>query len=157
MKEFFETERNFGNLDTVGLICFYRTKNFFTAALLHSRSDHTILNHIMKNISLSFFLFNRSFIFAAGGVGQVSHRQMAEEGVQVSAVINVIIINVIFSIIITRPKPAYGRHGLAGSWGQDTDEVSTFVVFLTSHFAPAALSSDLTNLGPLTMESDQKP
>ena len=26
-------------------------------------------------------------------------------------------------IIITRPKPAYGRQGLAGSWGQDTDEV----------------------------------
>ena len=51
-------------------------------------------------------------------------------------------------IIITRPKPAYGRQGLVGSWGQDTDEVSTFLVFLTSHFAPAALSSDLTNLGP---------
>ena len=56
---------------------------------------------------------------------------------------------IIIIIIITRPKPAYGRHGLAGSWGQDTDEVSTFLVFLTSHFAPAALSSDLTNLGPL--------
>ena len=64
---------------------------------------------------------------------------------------------IIIIIIITRPKPAYGRQGLAGSWGQDTDEVSTFLVFLTSHFAPAALSSDLTNLGPLTMESDQKP
>ena len=63
----------------------------------------------------------------------------------------------IIIINVTRPKPAYGRHGLAGSWGQDTDEVSTFLVFLTSHFAPAALSSDLTNLGPLTMESDQKP
>ena len=52
-------------------------------------------------------------------------------------------------IIITRPKPAYGRQGQAGSWGHDTDEVSTFLVFLTSHFAPAALSSDLTDLGPL--------
>ena len=52
-------------------------------------------------------------------------------------------------IIITKPKPAYGRQGLAGSWGQDTYEVSTFLVFLMSHFAPAALSSDLTNLGPL--------
>ena len=51
--------------------------------------------------------------------------------------------------ITTRPKPAYGRQGLAGSWGEDTDEVSTFLVFLTSHFAPAALSSDLTNLGQL--------
>ena len=56
---------------------------------------------------------------------------------------------VIIIIIITRPKPAYSRQGLAGSWGQDTDEVSTFLVFLTSHFAPVALSSDLTNLGPL--------
>ena len=61
-----------------------------------------------------------------------------------------IVINVTtITIITTRPKPAYGRQGLAGSWGQDTDEVSTFLVFLTSHFAPAALSSDLTNLGPL--------
>ena len=60
-----------------------------------------------------------------------------------------IIIIIITIIIITRPKPAYGRHGLAGSWGQDTDEVNTFLVFLTSHFAPAALSSDLTNLGSL--------
>ena len=41
----------------------------------------------------------------------------------------------IIIIIITRPKPAYGRQGLAGSWGQDTDKVSNFWVFLTSHFA----------------------
>ena len=62
---------------------------------------------------------------------------------------NIYIAIITIIIIITRPKPAYGRQGLAGSWGQDTDEVSTFLVFLTSHFAPAALSSDLTNLGPL--------
>ena len=78
------------------------------------------------------------------------------------------IIIIIIIIIITRPKAAYGRPGLAGSWGQDTDEVSTFLVFLMSHFAPAALSSDLTNLGPLmtmkihletlkTIETSQKP
>ena len=72
-------------------------------------------------------------------------------------IVIIILILLLLIIIITRPKPAYGRQGLAGSWGQDTDEVSTFLVFLTSHFAPAALSSDLTNLGPLTMESDQKP
>ena len=53
------------------------------------------------------------------------------------------------TIIITRPKPAYGRQGLAGLWSQDIDEVSIFLVLLTSHFAPAALSSDLTNLGLL--------
>ena len=73
-----------------------------------------------------------------GGVHRISSRSVA---------IKVIIIIVI--IIITRPKPAFGRQGLAGSWGQDTDEVSTFLVFLTSHFPLAALSSDLTNLGPL--------
>ena len=50
--------------------------------------------------------------------------------------INIIIVDIII-IIITRPKPAYGRQGLAGSWGQDTDEVNTFLVFLTSHFARA--------------------
>ena len=43
--------------------------------------------------------------------------------VAIMAIIN-IIINLI--IIITRPKPDYGRQGLVGSWGQDTDEVSTF-------------------------------
>ena len=42
---------------------------------------------------------------------------------------------IIIIIIITRPKPAYGRQGLTGSWGQDTDKVSNFWVFLTSHFA----------------------
>ena len=53
--------------------------------------------------------------------------------------LQVINTTIIISIIITRPKPAYGRQGPAGSWGQDTDEVSTFLVFLMSHFA---LSSD---------------
>ena len=57
--------------------------------------------------------------------------------------------------IITRPKPAYSRQGLADSWGQDTYEVSTFLVFLTSHFAPAALSSDLNQPG--TIDDDKNP
>ena len=33
----------------------------------------------------------------------------------------VFIFIIIVIIITTRPKPAYGRQGLAGSWGQDTD------------------------------------
>ena len=85
----------------------------------------------------------------------------------ISIIIVAIITIIIIVIIITRPKPAYGRQGLAGSWGQDTDEVSNFLVFLTSLLAPAALSSDLTNLGPLitmkihletlkTMKTNQK-
>ena len=49
---------------------------------------------------------------------------------------HMLLIVIIFVIIIvTRPKPAYGRQGLAGSWGQDTDKVSNFWVFLTSYFA----------------------
>ena len=59
-------------------------------------------------------------------------------------IIIAIIINTFTIIIInTRPKAAYGQQGLAGSRGQDTDEVSTFLVFLTSQFAPAVLSSEL--------------
>ena len=60
-----------------------------------------------------------------------------------------------FIIIITRPKAAYGRQGLAGSWGQDTDEVSTILVLLTSHFAPAALRSDLNQ--PVTKNDNKNP
>ena len=39
-----------------------------------------------------------------------------------------IIITILFVIIIiiTRPKPAYGRQGLAVLWGQDTDQAGTF-------------------------------
>ena len=33
---------------------------------------------------------------------------------------------IIITIIITRPKPAYGRQGLAGLRGQDTDQAGTF-------------------------------
>ena len=32
---------------------------------------------------------------------------------------------VLVIIIITRPKPSYGRQGLAASWGQNTDQVGT--------------------------------
>ena len=41
-------------------------------------------------------------------------------------IIVILVIIVIIVIIITRPKPAYGRQGLAGSWGQDTDQAGTF-------------------------------
>ena len=37
-----------------------------------------------------------------------------------------IIMIITIIIIITRPKPAYGRQGLAGLWGQDTDQAGTF-------------------------------
>ena len=33
---------------------------------------------------------------------------------------------IVVIIIVTRPKPAYGRQGLAGWWGQDTDQAGTF-------------------------------
>ena len=49
---------------------------------------------------------------------------------------------IIITIIITRPKPPYGRQGLARSWGKDTVGQVHFEVFSTSHFVPLALSSD---------------
>ena len=51
-----------------------------------------------------------------------------------------IVIDII--IIITRPKPPFGRQGLAGSWGKDKVRRVNFGVFSTSHFAHLALSSD---------------
>ena len=41
-------------------------------------------------------------------------------------VIVCMIIFIVLIIMVTRPKPAYGRQGLAGSWGQDTDQAGTF-------------------------------
>ena len=49
---------------------------------------------------------------------------------------------VITIIMITRPKPPYGRQGLAGSWGKDIARQVHYRVFSTPHFAPTALSSD---------------
>ena len=37
---------------------------------------------------------------------------------------------IVHIIIITRPKPAYGRQGLARLWGQDTDQAGTFWGFV---------------------------
>ena len=46
--------------------------------------------------------------------------------ITITTIINIIAMITTIIIIFTRPKPAYGRQGLAGSWGQDTYEVSTF-------------------------------
>ena len=46
------------------------------------------------------------------------------------------------TIISTRPKPPYGRQGLAVSWGKDTVRWIHFGVFSASGFAPPALSSN---------------
>ena len=52
----------------------------------------------------------------------------------------------IIAIIVTRPKPAYGRQGLAGSWGQDTDQAGTFwgVFNVSLHTSGAQLRYKLT-------------
>ena len=64
--------------------------------------------------------------------------------INIFTIITIVIIFVIIAIIIiiTRPKPPFGRQGLAGSWGKDTVRRVHFWVFSTSHFAPSALSSD---------------
>ena len=49
-------------------------------------------------------------------------------------------------IITTRPKPAYGRQGLAGSWGQDTNQARIFwgVLNLSLRASGAQLGYKLT-------------
>ena len=55
----------------------------------------------------------------------------------------IIMIITMIIIMITRPKPAYGRQGLAGSGAKIQIKRECFGVFLTTHFAPPALSSDI--------------
>ena len=63
----------------------------------------------------------------------------------------------------TRPKPPYGRHGLAGSWGKDTVRQVHFGMFSMYHFAPSALSlipqpkHHITHAGPLLTSFGPKP
>ena len=40
------------------------------------------------------------------------------------------------TFVVTRPKPPYGRQGLAGSWCKDTARRVHVGVFSSSHFAP---------------------
>ena len=63
--------------------------------------------------------------------------------------------NAINVIIITRTKPAFGWQGLAGHWVKIQIKTVLFWVFSTSHFAPAALSSDLNQPG--TINDDKNP
>merc|ERR1711963_1305319 len=56
-------------------------------------------------------------------------------------IITIIITIIIIIIITTRPKPAYGRQGLAGSWGQDTDQAGTFLGVLNHENQPETLKN----------------
>ena len=67
----------------------------------------------------------------------------------------ILIIHIILIIIITRPKPAYGRQGLAGSWGQDTDEVSTF--FGVLNVSLRACGAQLGFNQPGTINDNENP
>ena len=62
--------------------------------------------------------------------------------ITITPIIDIITIIVPIIIITTRPKPPFGRQGLAGSWGKDKVRRVNFGVFSTSHFAHSALSSD---------------
>ena len=54
----------------------------------------------------------------------------------------ILLCKVLFQIInITRPKPAYGRQGLAGSWVQDTDQAGTFLGVLNHENQPGTLKN----------------
>ena len=130
-------------------MCAFRTK--FILKLFLSKVNETIINKVYQNTFIGRLEsqgaagINRRLVqrclsvSARGSQGHPASGQSRENTI----------------IIITRPKPAYGRQGLAGSWGQDTDEMSTFLVFLTSHFASAALRSDLNQPG--TIDDDKNP
>ena len=68
-----------------------------------------------------------------------------ERTVESPSVSHITIIIIIFFtiIIITRPKPAYGWQGLAGSWGKNTDQAGTF-------WGVLELSSNINQPGTMT-------
>ena len=68
---------------------------------------------------------------------------------------NQIILKIIWPAVRSDHHNNNGRQGLAGSWGQDRDEVSTFLMFLTARFAPAALNSGLNQPG--TINDNRNP
>ena len=54
---------------------------------------------------------------------------VANINVDITSIVIMIIVFVLVgnvNIIVTRPKPAYGRQGLVGLLGQDTDQAGTF-------------------------------
>ena len=65
---------------------------------------------------------------------EVSDKNICD-GKEVLAIILIFIIItiILIFIIITRPKPPFGRQGLAGSWGKDKVRRVNFGVFSTSH------------------------
>ena len=100
-------------------------------------SDNDIVGAGPQNemCTFSFATIKRKFSEIVSSPLRAFSHLTAGRCISVSGCINVHNVNCNLStmdviIIITRPKPAYGRQGLAGSWGQDTDEVSTFLVFL---------------------------
>ena len=62
---------------------------------------------------------------AATNLSCINYAHQAKVDLRDHRIIITIIITIII-IINNRPKPAYGRQGLAGSWGQDTDQAGTF-------------------------------
>ena len=56
---------------------------------------------------------------------------------------------------LNRPKPAYSQQGLAGSWGQDTDEVSTF--FGVLNVSLRACGAQLGFNQPGTINDNENP
>ena len=62
------------------------------------------------------------------------NNQIPSWNLHATTILLIIITSTLLLLIITRPKPAYGRQGLARSWGQDTNQARIFGVFSTSHF-----------------------
>ena len=117
----------------------------WTLSLYHQRQhQHCHRDHHHGKLRFSMVNINLWKTPHLGLPGSTQRRQAVQTRLQWEVEVRLFIaiillllllLIIIIIIIITRPKPAYGRQGLAGSWGQDTDKVSNFWVFLTSHFA----------------------
>ena len=62
---------------------------------------------------------------AATNLSCINYAHQAKVDLRDHGLIITIIITIII-IINNRPKPDYGRQGLAGSWGEETDQAGTF-------------------------------
>ena len=76
------------------------------------------------NSALGIVYFKDQFQVGEGLVDSLLHILEIEDTISKK------LIKVIIAIIITRPKPAYGQQGLAGSWGQDTDQAGVLNISL---------------------------
>ena len=115
-----------------------RKKIIYRPLWLHVVDNRYLCRISNGTVQLSWYLFFIAYCASHACVEYLEQVREAFRGFPPVSLQGRLVDEAIITIIIiitTRPKPAYGWQGLAGSWGQDTNKVSNFWVFLTSHFA----------------------